>query len=490
MKRKSLEHTQTTTTTTTVQAHEDYDGGLTELQKSIIREQQQQQQQQHEVPPWYVEEEQMFLQQEDAYFENQRRLENSRPKLAVIICDDNEVNLKILTRLFSKVFFREVKVIQCRDGLEAIEAYKSMNANADNSHDRLAMIVMDFQMPKCDGLSACKYIRAMEKFKQEEENAMMNQPKRLPFEQKYFEKVPILMFTTEFHMIVPALIEGIVDDRLAKPCSCKDFILTVHKHMPNFIFDEYADMLVPLGENALLKRKYSSEACLSGMLLEGSSNLDSDVSAMSTDNGVLEQTKRKGSGSSNNKNTKNTGKEDVCFYDVAEGDIFAEEDDDDDNDNDDDIQHKQNMEEAKKNARWNLFSFSPKRKGRKVQTKEKTEDDVRVDGNNTTYKRMKRQRGNNNSTIIPSSGFTGGKKRLSLDSYIRAARKVWTQTKSRLGGINNRSNGKEKQTRAFVVVKNNAATPELSTLDLTTRDNLQYYQPSRRNGTACIYDTM
>ena len=67
MKRKSLEHTQTTTTTTTVQAHEDYDGGLTELQKSIIREQQQQQQ--HEVPPWYVEEEQMFLQQEDAYFE-------------------------------------------------------------------------------------------------------------------------------------------------------------------------------------------------------------------------------------------------------------------------------------------------------------------------------------------------------------------------------------------------------------------------------------
>jgi hypothetical protein len=330
----------------------------------------------------------------------------------------------------------------------------------------------------------------MEKFKREEENAMMNQPKRLPFEQKYFEKVPILMFTTEFHMIVPALIEGIVDDRLAKPCSCKDFILTVHKHMPNFIFDEYADMLVPLGENALLKRKYSSEACLSGMLLEGSSNLDSDVSAMSTDNGVLEQTKRKGSGSSNNKNTKNTGKEDVCFYDVAEGDIFAEEDEDDDNDNDDDIQHKQNMEEAKKNARWNLFSFSPKRKGRKVQTKEKTEDDVRVDGNNTTYKRMKRQRGNNNSTIIPSSGFTGGKKRLSLDSYIRAARKVWTQTKSRLGGINNRSNGKEKQTRAFVVVKNNAATPELSTLDLTKRDNLQYYQPSRRNGTACIYDTM
>ena len=55
----------------------------------------------------------------------------------------------------------------------------------------------------------------------------------------------------------------------------------------------------------------------------------------------------------------------MCFYDVAEGDIFAEEDDDDDNDNDDDIQHKQNMEEAKKNARWNLFSFSPKRKGRK-----------------------------------------------------------------------------------------------------------------------------
>ena len=113
---------------------------------------------------------------------------------------------------------------------------------------------------------------------------------------------------------------------------------------------------------------------------------------------------------------------------------------------------------------------------------------MRVDGNNTTYKTMKLQRRNNNSTIIPSSGFTGGKKRLSFDSYIRAARKVWTQTKSRLGGINNGSLAAMEKTRAFVVVKNNASTPELSTLDLRKRDNMQYLQPSRRNGTACIYD--
>ena len=66
------------------------------------------------------------------------------------------------------MFFREVKVIACKDGFEAIEAYKSLNKYRDNSintHEsraeqvRLAMIVTDFQMPNCDGLSACKYIR-------------------------------------------------------------------------------------------------------------------------------------------------------------------------------------------------------------------------------------------------------------------------------------------------------------------------------------------
>lgn len=500
------------------------DDGLTELQRSIIREQEQMQQQcemetdisnyhpsssghhhhHHRVPSWYAEEERMFFQQEDEYFENQRR--ENRPKLAVIICDDNEVNLKILTRLFSKVFFREVKVIACRDGLEAIEAYKSLNTTVNASHleqqqrrggdeeitnngaDRLAMIVMDFEMPKCDGLSACKYIRAMEKFAQEEENAMMNQSSPPPpFEQKYFEKIPILMFTTEFHMVLPALIEGIVDDRLAKPCSCKDFILTVHKHMPNFILEEYADLLVPLGEsNALLKRKYASEACLSGMANEGTSNLDSDVSAMSTDNGVLERANRSGSGSSSEKKTPtNTEKEDACFYDVAEGDISAGEEEDEDVD--DDIQHKHNMREAKKNARWNLFSFSPKRRKDKGKTEEKKGDDGRVDANNSTQITTKRRRGNNNITIVPNASVTGGKKRLSLDSYIRACRKVWTQTKSRLGGMNNRSNRKEKQTRAYLVVKNKASTPELSTFESPTRNSLQYYQSVHRNG---VYDTM
>ena len=49
----------------------------------------------------------------------------------------------------------------------------------------------------------------------------------------------------------------------------------------------------------------------------------------------------------------------MCFYDVAEGDIFAEEDDDDDNDNDDDIQHKQNIIEAKK--RVGIYSLSARR---------------------------------------------------------------------------------------------------------------------------------
>ena len=529
MKRKSwLRHAPTRATTIQQQQQnvDEFDG-VTELQKEIIQEQLQLHNHQHQeqqirdacvassqqLQASYGGEEQMVYQQEDAYFERQRF--QNRPKLAVIIADDNEINLKILTRLFSKVFFREVKVIACKDGFEAIEAYKSLNKYRDNSintHEsraeqvRLAMIVTDFQMPNCDGLSACKYIRAMEKFAQEEEyNAMMtmntrdddknnnnnnNNNNKPPFDQKFFEKVPILMFTTEFHTVLPALIEGIVDDRLAKPCSCKDFIFTVHKHMPNFILEEYADLLVPLRENTLFKRKFSSEVCLSRMLMEASSNLDGGVSEKSTNDSDLEQTRPKLNDNSNKNNDKNNingiGKVEPCFYDVAEGDISAEDDDDDDDD-DDDI-NKQNMKEAKENAHWNLVTFSPKRV-RKGQTNEKT-NDVKFEGNKATNITMKQWRGNEINTFIPSSGVTNGKKRLSLDSYVRSCRTIWMQTKSRLTGISHRinvNNIKEKQTRASVVVRNKASPPELRTYEETNRDNLQYYQLPHRNG---VYDTM
>ena len=170
MKRKSwLRHAPTRATTIQQQQqHVDEFDGVTELQKEIIREQLQLHNHQHQeqqmsdacaasskqLQASYRGEEQMLYQQEDAYFERQRF--QNRPKLAVIIADDNEINLKILTRLFSKVFFREVKVIACKDGFEAIEAYKSLNKYRNNSINihgsraeqvRLAMIVTDFPMP-------------------------------------------------------------------------------------------------------------------------------------------------------------------------------------------------------------------------------------------------------------------------------------------------------------------------------------------------------
>lgn len=72
-----------------------------------------------------------------------------------LLVDDNLVNLRILRMYCDK---RKFSYSLAADGLEAIEAYK---AAADSRPVKL--VLLDLQMPRCNGLQACVELRAFEK---------------------------------------------------------------------------------------------------------------------------------------------------------------------------------------------------------------------------------------------------------------------------------------------------------------------------------------
>ena len=360
----------------------------------------------------------------------------NRPKLTIILCDDNRVNLKILAKMFNKVFRESsVEILRCEDGTEAIDCFKAI----DRSKNKLAMIVMDFNMPQCDGLSACKYIRALEKFRADEERekaqaAQLRTNTNEMFKTKTnitsYEKVPILMFTTEFKVVLPMLIEGIVDDRLAKPCSVREFVITVHKHMPTFVLNNYQDVLIPLHENTLLHKNFHSEKTLGDIIM------DSNASTMSS---IETGTHLARAGD----NAFTQHEVSQMFYDW----VGASDDDDDDDDQNVEDKHK----EAHRNARWNLF-FSSFAKSKAITN------------NNSNKKRRKNSSNsgsgenndnNNNNCILEGMNSPKKKKRLSLDSYVRACKDVWLQTKRRLAEAK-----KNRKERAFLIKNRNNSVPQ------------------------------
>jgi CheY-like chemotaxis protein len=77
------------------------------------------------------------------------------PVKCALLVDDNPINLRIL-RLYCEK--RKIPYLLATDGLEAIAQFTS----AISSDRPVDLVFMDLQMPRCDGIRACKEIRQCE----------------------------------------------------------------------------------------------------------------------------------------------------------------------------------------------------------------------------------------------------------------------------------------------------------------------------------------
>ncbi|KAK8111946.1 uncharacterized protein PG998_008403 [Apiospora kogelbergensis] len=75
--------------------------------------------------------------------------------LRALLVDDNIINLKILQNFCKK---RKVPYVTAEDGLQAQEQF----IRAAESQEPITLVLMDLQMPKCDGVEATAAIRAYE----------------------------------------------------------------------------------------------------------------------------------------------------------------------------------------------------------------------------------------------------------------------------------------------------------------------------------------
>ena len=71
-----------------------------------------------------------------------------------LLVDDNHINLRIM-RMYCET--RKFPYITALDGLQAVDQYKAAATTAP-----INLILLDLQMPNCDGIEACKQIRAFE----------------------------------------------------------------------------------------------------------------------------------------------------------------------------------------------------------------------------------------------------------------------------------------------------------------------------------------
>ena len=191
----------------------------------------------------------------------------------VLIVDDSAFNLKIVSRVVQSLF-TTARVVTASDGREGVQKYKELRANEPN--EKLAMIVMDFNMPKVDGVTAARYIRALEEmdlgeeFKRESAGEGSNASSQsaewqLSNDAKTTSKcrrVPIVMYTTELQVVLPALIEGIIDDRIPKICSKELFYTTLVRHLQ----EDFAPYVQPFVAND--RNRAHSENDMADIMLE------------------------------------------------------------------------------------------------------------------------------------------------------------------------------------------------------------------------------
>eukprot|EP00744_Colponema_vietnamica_P017312 GILI01024319.1.p1 GENE.GILI01024319.1~~GILI01024319.1.p1 ORF type:complete len:353 (-),score=66.64 GILI01024319.1:123-1076(-) len=83
--------------------------------------------------------------------------QQSKPVL--LIAEDNEFNLIVMRAMLGSIYH----LIECRNGLEAVEAYSTRLSQPSSEACRVSAILMDFNMPVMDGLTATRKIRELEK---------------------------------------------------------------------------------------------------------------------------------------------------------------------------------------------------------------------------------------------------------------------------------------------------------------------------------------
>ncbi|KAJ1326193.1 two-component system, NarL family, sensor histidine kinase BarA [Microdochium nivale] len=87
----------------------------------------------------------------------------SRTPVALLV-DDNSVNLRILQMYCNK---RRITYYSATDGRQAVSVYRERQAlHTAGQGDAISLVLMDLQMPVCDGIDATKQIRQLEQEKQ------------------------------------------------------------------------------------------------------------------------------------------------------------------------------------------------------------------------------------------------------------------------------------------------------------------------------------
>ena len=78
-----------------------------------------------------------------------QNLKSKREKFKILLAEDNFINQKVCLRMLNEAGFKADAVV---NGFKAIEAVKNNSYN---------LILMDVQMPECDGFTATKEIRKL-----------------------------------------------------------------------------------------------------------------------------------------------------------------------------------------------------------------------------------------------------------------------------------------------------------------------------------------